>query len=122
MCAVSAEQALELCNKGAPDLLLCNLHLPGMTGAELHKTLQEKTGNEFPLIIMTTDEDSDDDAKTLDGVAVAVVQRPFDQKHLLRHVAAAIQSTQQGSAMKKILIVDDMIVPLMMTENMLADK
>ena len=123
-CAASAEQAIELCSKGAPDLLLCDLLLPEMTGVELYKTLQEKTGAEFPLIIMTADDNKDFDANALDD-ATDVIHKPFEPRILLLRVDKALRNFQkttvqpQVSAKRKILIVDDMIVSLMITENML---
>ena len=126
LCAASAEKAIELCRKEPPDLLLCDSHLPEMTGVELHETLQKESGAEFPLILMTADEDKDIESKSFDNGAMDFIRKPFDPQNLLRHIAKALQNFQPASraheaAKKKILIVDDMIVSLMITENMLAE-
>jgi len=123
-CAVSAEQAIELFHKNSPDLLLCDATLPDMTAVELYKTLQEESGREFPLIVMVADESANIESNFLEAGTADFIHKPFTPDKLLSRVAKTLENShsQQPSTMKKILIVDDMIVSLMITENMLAGK
>jgi FixJ family two-component response regulator len=56
--------------------LIADVHMPGMTGLELHRRLVE-AGHAIPTI--------------LDGV-VCYLRKPVDQEHLLRCVRAALHS------------------------------
>ena len=51
--AHSAEEALALIEQSAPDLLLLDIMMEGMSGTDLAKRLQERGLLTFPIIFLT---------------------------------------------------------------------
>lgn len=71
----SAEGALELIRQWPVDLVLIDDGLPGMSGMELARIIQEHHPD-TPVVLMTSEESRGRLAATLAGV-VAVVAKPF---------------------------------------------
>jgi CheY-like chemotaxis protein len=69
--------ALKVCQEGSPDLVIADLSLPGMSGAELAKTLK-KTKSEIPVILISTNE------LTSPVPAAGFFQKPFIFAKLFR--------------------------------------
>jgi DNA-binding response OmpR family regulator len=68
-----------------PDLLLCDLHLPGLSGRALIAHLQHTITAAVPIMVMTADVDA---ARQLDGLNVAFcLIKPFDLTELCACVA-----------------------------------
>ena len=87
--AGTGEEALALAGDPAPDLLLTDLVLPGIPGAELAARLT-RLHPALPVIFMSGY--TDDDAATLDTRpgAVRFLQKPFDMDTLARELRAAL--------------------------------
>jgi FixJ family two-component response regulator len=79
--------------------LITDIHMPAMTGLELHRHLVD-SGYAIPTILVTAY--PDEDVKTLalkDGV-VSYLRKPLDQEHLARCVHAALHpddTTEENS-------------------------
>src|SRR5271156_3682097 len=71
--------------------LIADVHMPGMTGLELHRRLIE-AGYAIPTILVTAYPDEDVRARALNKGVVGSLQKPIDQEHLLRCVRAALHS------------------------------
>jgi CheY-like chemotaxis protein len=53
--AVDGEQGLEMARQSRPDLIVCDVVMPGMNGYQLVSTLRQETGlAEVPVIMLTT--------------------------------------------------------------------
>ena len=90
--AFSAEQGLDLVNEQAPDLMILDIHLPGMSGLELLIVLGERNpSHHIPVIILSAS--VKDQQRALELGAKYFIQKPFDSENLLR----AIQSTLYAS-------------------------
>ena len=48
--ASSGTEAIELFKKEKPDLVLSDLHMPGMTGLELQSALQSESAEQIPFM------------------------------------------------------------------------
>ncbi len=59
--ARSGQQALELIDEGHPDIVICDINMPGMTGLELLKKVSERTFS--PVFIMLTNHSEFDMAR-----------------------------------------------------------
>jgi FixJ family two-component response regulator len=70
--------------------LIADVHMPGMTGLELHRRLVE-TGYAIPTILVTAYPDEDVKARALKDGIVCYLRKPVDQEHLLRCVHAALR-------------------------------
>jgi len=94
--AVSALAAIEA---EAPDVVLLDLLMPGVSGAELFRTLVERELASVPIILMTADNHAVE-ALIAEGVKFMLL-KPFDLETLLgcvRDALNALQETQeQGS-------------------------
>jgi FixJ family two-component response regulator len=71
--------------------LVADVHMPGMTGIELHRNLVG-AGYAIPTILVTGyPNDIDQDRALNDGV-VCYLRKPVDEQHLLRCLRAALTS------------------------------
>jgi FixJ family two-component response regulator len=71
--------------------LIADVHMPVMTGLELHRRLIE-AGYAIPTILVTAYPDEDVKARALKDGVVCYLRKPVDQEHLLRCVRAALHS------------------------------
>jgi FixJ family two-component response regulator len=71
--------------------LIADVHMPGMTGLELHRRLIEAR-HAIPTILVTAYPDEDVKARALKDGVVCYLRKPVDQEQLLRCVRAALHS------------------------------
>lgn len=77
----SAEHGLEVAQEDAFDLIISDLHLPGMDGIEMRNRLGENTNTRFVLITGDASSSRIADFSQMDGVQV--IQKPFELDKLL---------------------------------------
>jgi FixJ family two-component response regulator len=70
--------------------LIADVHMPVMTGLELHRRLIE-AGYAIPTILVTAYPDEDVKARALKDGVVGYLRKPVDQEHLLRCVRASLR-------------------------------
>lgn len=68
--------------------LIADVHMPAMTGLELHRNLIE-AGHAIPTILVTAYPDAD---SALNDGLVCYLRKPVDENHLIRALRAALQS------------------------------
>jgi DNA-binding response OmpR family regulator len=87
----SAEAALEANAAASADCLILDIHLPGMSGFDLHRRLA-LSGQETPTIFMTARDEPAvrDEAQKLGG-AGSYVPKPFSGSALLDAVGRALR-------------------------------
>jgi FixJ family two-component response regulator len=71
--------------------LIADVHMPGMTGLELHCRLID-SGYAIPTILMTAYPDDDVRARALNEGVVCYLAKPVDEKHLAPCLRAALHS------------------------------
>jgi Response regulator len=71
--------------------LIADVHMPAMTGLELHEHLIE-AGYAIPTILVTAYPDAVDHARAMNDGVVCYLRKPFDEQHLIRCLGAALQS------------------------------
>jgi FixJ family two-component response regulator len=71
--------------------LLADVHMPGMTGVELHKHLVD-AGCAIPTILMTAYPDEVVRNRALNNGVVCYLSKPVDDDHLERCLRSALQS------------------------------
>src|SRR5215510_72977 len=71
--------------------LIGDVHMPAMTGPELHRHLME-AGYAIPTILVTAYPDDDVRARALKDGVVCYFRKPVDENHLMRCLRAALQS------------------------------
>jgi two-component system response regulator RegX3 len=92
----TAEEALELCRRSPPDIVVLDINLPGMDGFEFLQTLRRESP--VPVLIVSA-RDSDEDMILGLGVgADEFVTKPFSPKVLAARVRALLRRTRDLSA------------------------
>jgi FixJ family two-component response regulator len=75
--------------------LIADIHMPAMTGIELHRHLIE-AGYTIPTILVTAYPDEVDRARALNDGVVCYLRKPVDEQHLIQCLRAAIESGESG--------------------------
>ena len=75
--------------------LIADVHMPTMTGLELHRRLVE-TGHTIPTILVTAYPDSDVKARALKDGIVCYLRKPVNERHLVECLRAALHSDEPG--------------------------
>lgn len=86
--AGNASHALSIIVRGAPDVVLLDIKMPGLDGVSLLKSLREM-GVTVPIFIMTGYDSLDVAQDVLSAGASGYLPKPFDLLHLDRLVAEA---------------------------------
>ena len=96
-CVRSGEDALRFLRsgEGLPDLMLLDIHMPGMDGFETMRRIQENPGlRGLPVIFLTADDDSEAEVRGLDAGAMDFIKKPFVPEVLLTRVLHTIELTR----------------------------
>jgi FixJ family two-component response regulator len=75
--------------------LITDVHMPAMTGVELHRHLIE-AGYTIPTILVTAYPDDVDRARALNDGVVCYLRKPVDEQHLIRCLRAALEPGEPG--------------------------
>src|SRR5512139_3213644 len=95
--AASAEDALALAQRDAPDLIILDIGLPGMDGLEALQHFRVSAG--VPVIFLTARRREFDQVLGLELGADDYVTKPFDFDVLAARVKAVLRRTQQSNAL-----------------------
>jgi putative two-component system response regulator len=85
--AKSGEQALSICARGKPDLILLDIEMPVMDGFETIGRIKRDTFlRHIPVIFLTANHDSATEAKGLASGAIDFITKPFERSILLHRI------------------------------------
>ncbi len=96
-CVRSGEEALRFLDGGkrCPDLILLDIHMPGMDGFETLSRIRSSTETEgIPVVFLTADEDSGAETRGLEAGAMDFIKKPFVPEVLLKRVHHIIDLTR----------------------------
>ena len=103
------EDALEKIRKGAFDLVILDLMLPGIQGVELCRMLRSNPKTEsIPIIMLTARGEVSDKIRGLETGADDYMTKPFSPKELLARVKAILRRTSEGTAKDKGIHIGDL--------------
>jgi CheY-like chemotaxis protein len=89
--AADALQAMSVALKEQPDAILLDLGLPGGNGFMVLQRLKANTAlSAIPVIIVTSENPLEVEARTIEAGAVAFLQKPVDQDKLIAAVQQAV--------------------------------
>lgn len=108
VCASSGPEAIEQFKKEKPDMVLSDLRMPGMSGYELQKKLQDETGATVPFMFMTADTDEETESKGFANGAMDFIRKPFRADILLRRVSNILDTVEQIKGLKQAAVLDPM--------------
>lgn len=100
--ALSGAQAISICNRITPDLVLMDAVMPGMDGFESHRRLRENSKMQnVPVIFMTGLDSGEVATASLDSGAVDYMQKPIRITELCarikKHILRARQIYESGN-------------------------
>jgi len=81
----------------APDLIILDWMMPGLSGVEVCRRLRQ-TGSNIPIILLTAKDDISDRVEGLDAGANDYVIKPFSIEELMARVRAHLRSLQPQEA------------------------
>jgi len=91
-CLKSGEDAIKFLNQNRPDLILLDIHMPGMDGFETISAVREsKTTSDIPVIFLTADDDSHSETRGLEAGAMDFIKKPFVPEVLLLRVRHTLE-------------------------------
>ena len=91
-CMKSGEDAIRFLQENRPDLILLDIHMPGMDGFETIAAVRSnpKTAD-IPVIFLTADDDSETETQGLKAGAMDFLKKPFVPEVLLLRVRHTIE-------------------------------
>ena len=87
----SAEHFLGSDWVAATTCLITDVQMPGLDGLELQEELQSQ-GRYMPVILITAYPNEKQQSRALNGEAVGVLSKPFNEESLIRCLTAAIKA------------------------------
>ena len=88
--------ALEAARVHRPDVVFCDINMPGPSGIEVLKALQ-RADPTIPVVMVTVDTEISTVQACLRAGAFAYVPKPFDLKYM-EHMAALATEQRRGAA------------------------
>jgi two-component system KDP operon response regulator KdpE len=107
--AANGEEALQMVAVERPDLVILDLGLPDLDGAEVTRRLREWT--QIPIIVISVREREDDKIAALDAGADDYLTKPFGMGELMARIRAAVRRSVQPEN-EPIFQLDDLTVDL----------
>lgn len=90
-CLKSGGDAVQFLRENRPDLILLDIHMPGMDGFQTMQAIRENgTAADIPVIFLTADDDSNTEKRGLEAGAVDFIKKPFVPEVLLLRVRHTI--------------------------------
>lgn len=94
MTAGNGREAIVLMETGPPDLVITDLMMPIMSGAELVRQMRNESATALVPVILVTAASRDSDAFPPDGLYSTVIWKPFDIGALLKAVTKALKGVE----------------------------
>ena len=89
---------IEAINRFHPDLILMDLHMPGLDGIHLTALIREQPGLQLlPIVFLTGDPDPERQFEALEGGADDFLSKPVRPRHLIAAVSNRIQRLRAQS-------------------------
>lgn len=90
-CLKSGEDALAFLHDNRPDLILLDVHMPGMDGFETLAAIRsDEKSADIPVIFLTADDDGNTETRGLEAGAKDFIKKPFVPEVLLLRVRHTI--------------------------------
>lgn len=91
-CLESGENAVRFLQDNRPDIILLDIHMPGMNGFETMAAIKKIDGaSDIPVIFLTADDDSDAETRGLAAGAMDFIKKPFVPEVLLLRVKHTVE-------------------------------
>lgn len=110
--AGSGEEGLPLIRRMKPDVVLCDLHLPGISGLEVTERLV-RSGSESKVVIVSVQEDGPMPKRLLEAGARGYIGKACDAQELFRAIREAARGKRYvgGEIAQKLALAGDSRTP-----------
>jgi putative two-component system response regulator len=88
--AEDGNQALVLATQESPELMLCDIHMPGIQGLDLVRLLQGRIPD-VSIVMVSAEEETGTAVKCIEMGAFGFVHKPFHVREILVQVKAALR-------------------------------
>jgi len=92
----SAQEALDALSGSAPEVLVSDVRMPGLSGLELLQTVKQRHP-EVPVIVMTAYSDLDSAVAAFQGGAYEYLPKPFDVDQAVELIRRALDESRRES-------------------------
>ena len=106
--AMSGRAALESAERDKPDLIVLDLGLPDIDGAEVCRSIREHSST--PIIILSARGAEGDKVRALDAGADDYVTKPFGADELTARIREALRRTDGPPALTEPLVRGDLVI------------
>lgn len=90
--AGDGEEALSILRQQKIDLVLLDIHMPGMDGHEVIRQIRsDRELDSLPVIFLTADDDNETEAKGFDEGASDFIRKPFDQTVATKRIERVLE-------------------------------
>ena len=104
--ATTGAEAIEIFEIERPDMVLSDLMMPEMDGYELHRILQEKSGETLPIMFMSANEGDESEIKGFEVGAADYIHKPLKPDVLLRRVGNIIDNLDKIHGLEAAATID----------------
>ena len=105
--ATNGNDALRLARESAPDLILLDAEMPGMSGFELLRMLKaESSLAEVPVIFITSHGEAGFEVSALDMGAADFIAKPLRSSRVLARVRAQLRVKQMADELRRTATTD----------------
>ena len=88
----SGEEALTYLNAHMPDLILLDLHMPGMDGHRVMQILKKKDGiKDIPVIFLTADDETESEVQGFQEGAMDFIKKPFVKEVAMQRIQRILE-------------------------------
>lgn len=94
--AADGDSGLKLCKDSDPNLIICDVMMPGMNGFELTKSLKDNFETcHIPVILLTAYVADEHHSEGIEAGAEAYISKPFSMKHLMLQINKLLEKTEK---------------------------
>jgi diguanylate cyclase (GGDEF)-like protein len=105
--AANGKDALRLARESAPDLILLDAEMPGMSGFELLRTLKaESSLADVPVIFITSHSEAGFEVSALDMGAADFIAKPLRPSRVLARVRTQLRVKQMADELRRTATTD----------------
>ena len=102
LAANSGQEALELVQAEAPDLILLDIMMPGMNGFEVCQQIRAGEATQFiPVVMVTALAEKEDRIRAIEAGADDFISKPFDSHEVLARVRSLVRIKRYHDALEQ---------------------
>jgi FixJ family two-component response regulator len=86
----NGQEFLDAASRRRPDCVVLDLHMPGMSGLQVLRTLKA-TGQVLSIVVITAHDEPETRRQCMDAGASAYLRKPLEDRLLLNAISAAMR-------------------------------